>query len=305
MPAEGSILVTGATGFLGRAVCAELHRRGLPFAAFARARARARWHEDRGVPLRLGDLSDGKACREAVAGQHTVLHLAAAADVSAHEINRRVNIDGLVQMLDASRAEGIARFVFVSSNCAGREHRDAYGETKLEGEALVRNSGLEHTILRPTMIYGRGSKEFDTFAGIIRWSPVVPLIGSGLNLIQPVYLGDAVNVLLSALHEPICAGKTYDLAGQTPISFDDMVHRVASALGRRRRLLLHIPAPPLLWAARLLGQLVTHVPLTVDQVMAFLQNTSVDLEPLRRDLGFVPRPLDAGLRAVFGDGEET
>jgi NADH dehydrogenase len=294
------ILVTGATGFLGGHLGREIRRRGLPFVAFARSRERARELQGHGVEVRFGELSDLEACRAAVRGIDVVVHLAAAADVSDPATNRRVNLEGLGHLLLACGESGVERFVFVSSTCAGRIRRDAYGETKLQGERLVRGAGLPFVILRPTMIYGPGSQEFETFVRVIRHSPVVPLIGSGRNRVQPVFVGDAVGVLLDLAESDVVLGRTYDLAGASSVTFDALVRLVASTLGVRRRLLLHVPSPPVLAAARLLGALFTHVPLTVDQVLAFVQDTAVDLEPLRRDLGFVPLTLEEGLPRVLG-----
>ncbi len=210
-------------------------------------------------------------------------------------MNRRVNVDGLANVIRACQRNGVAQFLFVSSTCAGRRIRDAYGETKLRGEELVRQSGLRFTILRPTMIYGRGSKEFDTFVGAIRWSPVVPLIGAGRSVVQPVYLGDAVAAILEVIGNPKTAGKTYDLAGATSVSIAGLVRLVCQTLGLRRRIILPVPVAPALLAARVLGRLMRHVPITVDQVMAFTQATVVDIEPLREDIGFAPKDLAEGL----------
>jgi nucleoside-diphosphate-sugar epimerase len=296
---RASVLVTGATGFLGRHLADELRRRGIAFAAMARSAEKARGYLEQGIEVSWGDVRDAAACAEAVRGRQVVVHLAAAADVSSPAVNQSVNIDGLRTILRASRESGVGRFLFVSSTCAGRKLRDAYGETKLQGETLVKESGLVFTILRPTMIYGRGSKEFGTFVRVIQRSRVVPLIGPGRNLVQPVLIDDAVGAMLALMHAPVASGRTYDLAGATPISFDDFVRLVCATLGLRRRILLHLPVGPMLVSARALGWVATHVPLTVDQVLAFVQDTVVDLEPLRRDIGFAPRTLAEGLALVL------
>jgi NADH dehydrogenase len=297
---DGSrILVTGATGFLGGYLCREMHRRRLDFAVLARSPARTRWHVENGVPVHWGDITAKDACVSALAGRDVLIHLAAAADVSDPAVNRRVNIDGLQNVLRAAQDGGVKRIVFLSSTCAGRGLRDAYGDTKLEGEGLVRASGLAFSILRPTMIYGRGSKEFDTFINTIRWSPIVPIIGTGRNVVQPVHVDDAVEAILRAVHDPKALGNTYDLAGATSISFDDFVGLVRRTLRLTPRLVVHLPVAPVLAGVRLLGRCFTHVPISVDQVMAFVQDTTVDLGPLQRDLGLVPRGLPEGLALVL------
>jgi nucleoside-diphosphate-sugar epimerase len=293
------ILLTGATGFLGSYVSREMRRRELDFAVMARSAEKARWHREAGVAVCWGDVTSLDDCRKAVAGRDVVVHLAAAADVSDAAVNRRVNLGGLENVLRASEEARVDHLVFLSSTCAGRKHRDAYGETKLEGEGRVRAAKVPFTILRPTMIYGRGSKEWGTFVNAIRWSPVVPIIGSGRNVVRPVYVGDAVEAIVRAAVAPEALGQTYDLAGPTSISFDDLVRLVRRTKRLGPRLLVHLPVAPMLAAARLLGRVMTHVPLSVDQVMSFIQDTEVDIAPLERDLGVRPRPLDEGLPLVL------
>jgi nucleoside-diphosphate-sugar epimerase len=278
---SGRILVTGATGFLGGYLCREMLQRGMRFCAFARSKTKARHLLDFGIEVATGDLENAKACGDAA-------------------VNERVNVGGLRNIVSACREQGVRRFVFISSTCAGRPRRDAYGETKRLGEEIVRESGLEFTILRPTMIYGAGSKEFATFVNVIRFSPIVPLIGSGRNVIQPVFVGDAVGAILDVLARTACVGRTYDLAGGTRVSFNAFVLLVRRTLGLGPRVVLHVPAPPMIAAARWLGRFAVHVPLTVDQVMAFIQDTQVDLMPLTRDIGFAPRGLEEGLRLALG-----
>ena len=301
-PRDGRVLLTGATGFLGSHLGREMLRRGVPFSVLARSPRRAAFYLEQGVDVRLGDVTRPGDCRQALRGCRSLVHLAAAADVSDAAFNRAVNVDGLRHVLDACREEGVRRVVFLSSTCAGRPLRDAYGETKLEGESLVRESGLEATILRPTMIYGRGSKEFSTFVNVVRWSPVVPLVGDGRKVVQPVHVDDAVGAVLGCLTSAATVGGTYDVAGPAPVSFDGLVGLVRRTLGLGPRLVLHVPPAPVLLLARALGAVLTHVPVSVDQVLAFLQDTVVDIAPLRRDLGFAPRPLETGLAQVLRGG---
>lgn len=287
------LLLTGASGFVGGHVARALHARGVGFRAFARSARGGDWFAATGVPVVRGDIADPDACRRAVAGCSTVLHLAAAADVSDAAVNRRVNVGGLENLLAAARTAGVRHFVFVSSTCAGRARRDAYGETKRLGEGLVQQGGVPFTIVRPTMIYGAGSKEWDTFVGVIRHSPLVPIFGTGRRVVQPVWVGDAVAALVAlAGGEP--RGRVFDLAGPAPVSFDALVHAVARALGVRRRI-VHVPVAPVLLLARALGRLATHVPLTVDQVLAFTQDTQVDPGPLMREIAHTPVPIEVGL----------
>jgi len=293
------ILVTGATGFLGGHLTREMARRGLEFCALVRRSSDTTALEELKVPLRTGDVTDLASVREALQGCQAIIHLAAAADVSDPKTNEKVNCGGVRHLIEAATATGVRRVLFLSSTCAGRKLRDAYGETKLQGERLFQESPLDVTIFRPTMIYGAGSKEFSRFVNTVRRCPVVPLVGPGTFHIRPGFVDDVVPAILSALETPQSIGKTYDIAGADRITFVELVREVARLLGRRRAI---VPVPPSLCmlGARVLGKLMARPPITVDQVMAFLQDTEVDIRPAQEELGFSPRPLTDGLREVLG-----
>jgi NADH dehydrogenase len=256
--------------------------------------------EAAGATLIEGDLLDPSSLARAVQGCSAVIHLAAVADSSDPDINERVNVGGSRSLARACRDANVRRIVNVSSTCAARPLQDAYGETKLRAEREFDLDGLRVTHLRPTMMYGLGSKEFDLFAGIIRRAPRVPIPGDGSSRLRPVFVGDAVELLLRVLDRDEAAGRTYDVAGPETISFNDFIGAVGRAMGRTSKP-LHIPASVALFGARILGRLMAHPPINVDQVMAFLQDTEVDIEPARRDFAWDPRPLEEGLAELFGD----
>ena len=293
------ILVTGASGFVGRHLVPELLRRGRQVRVMVRRAERGRELQDAGAALILGDLLSPPSLLRAVRGCGAVIHLAAVADSSDEELNHRVNVEGTRALAEACLAQGVRRVLNVSSTCAGRRLQDAYGRTKLQAEAELDDPALDVTHLRPTMIYGHGSAEFDLFAGLVRRLPRVPIPGDGSARLRPVHVDDAVELLIAALDEPRAVGRTYDVAGPETLPFDDFVAAVGRAQGRRRRA-LHVPAGLALAGARGLGRIMDHPPINVDQVMAFLQDTEVDIEPASRDLGWSPRPVQEGLSQLFG-----
>lgn len=293
------ILITGATGFLGGYLCREMFKRGINYSIFIRSPQKAKWFYEQNIEVFRGDISNFEQCRQALENQDILIHLAAATDISNPQINEQINIQGLKNLLQASRQSGIGQIIFLSSTCAGRACRDAYGETKLRGEELLKQSGADFTIFRPTMIYGKGSKEFDLFVQVIKYSPIVPILGSGKNVIQPVFVEDAIEIIIASISNAVAVGQTYDLAGPAPISFDDFVEMIGQILALRRRTIIHLPAAPFLSMSKLLGKFFSHVPITVDQVLAFTQNTEVDLNPIRQDFNYSPRTLSEGLALVL------
>lgn len=288
------LLVTGASGFVGRHLIPHLLESGYHVRAMVRPASDRSHLGDPRIEIVHGDLKDPSSLRECVRGRDGVIHLAAATDISDAEENRQLNVDGPASLVRACQEEDVSRVVAFSSHCAGREKQDAYGRTKLEGERVFDGSGLKVTHLRPTMICGPGSKEFRTFLQIVDTLPIVPVIGPGTYRLRPCLVEDVVPLVTRCLEREETVGRTYEVAGLESPSMRELITLVAHIRGKRRRI-VSVPARLCLAGARLLGSVMTHTPLSVDQVMAFLQHTEADIEPARRDLGFSPGPLEKGL----------
>ncbi|MCO4769654.1 MAG: NAD(P)H-binding protein [Deltaproteobacteria bacterium] len=293
------VLVTGASGFVGLRLVPWLRSRGWPVRAMVRKRQRAASLTATGADIVVGDLLDPSSLQAACAGVHTIIHLAAVADSSDEELNRSVNVGGSRNLGDAASGAGVRRIINFSSTCAGRTLRDAYGETKRLAEAELERDDVAVTHLRPAMIYGEGSKEWDLFVAVVRRLPAVPIPGTGRSILRPVFVEDLLDLVGRVLDRDVAAGRTYDVAGPAPVTTGDLVELVGQYQGLRRRV-VPLPAGPIILGARVLGKLTERPFVNVDQVMAFLQDTVVDIEPARRDLGFDPRPLEEGLAEVFG-----
>ncbi len=289
------ILVTGATGFVGRSLVPHLAQ-GWSVRGLARDPSAA----PSGFEVVQGDLLDPASLTRACAGVDVVVHLAAVADSSDEELNQRVNVGGTAALARACLDAGVGRVVNFSSTCAGRRLRDAYGETKRLAEQELDHPELRVTHLRPAMIYGPGSKEWDLFVGVVRRAPVVPIPGSGQSILRPVHRDDVLDLVTKVIERDAAALGTYDVAGPAPVTTTELVEAVARAMGLQRRV-IPLPAGPVVLGARILGRLMERPFVNVDQVMAFLQDTEVDIEPARRDLGFDPRPLIEGLDDVLGE----
>lgn len=293
MPAR-TILVTGAAGFIGSYLLPHLLAEGASVVAGVRDPARCRMHANGRLRIVRADLGDPASLLAATAECDAVVHLAAATDVSDRAVNRRSNVDGVRNLVRACETRGLRRLIHFSTHCAGRKLRDAYGETKLEGEQLALASRLDTTVLRPTMVCGRGSKEFETFVTLVRRLPVIPVIGPGTFALRPSLVEDVVPLVSRALSNPATVGRTYEIAGADAYTFRTLVDLVAGLLGKRRRV-LSVPPGLVMPFVRLAGALTVHTPVAVDQLLALLQDTEADIEPARRDLDFRPRPLASGL----------
>ena len=292
------ILITGATGFVGFHIARALTRAGRPFRALARPTSDTSALSAMGAELAMGDLLDPASLRRACRGCGAVIHLGGAADVADPEVNRRVNVDGTANLAAACHQAGVRRLLFFSTNCAVRELQDAYGQTKLQAEQLLRGFDLDLRIFRPAMMYGEGSREFATFVHMVARAPLVPVPGDGEHLLRPIFIDDAVAAALAAVDRDDVDGRVYDIIGPEPITLNALIQLTARHLGKHRRP-LHIPLKLIFWGAVALGKVWRHPVVTPDQVLGFAQDTTGDPSPLATDLDVIPRGMAQGMEALF------
>lgn len=206
----GRLFVTGIGGLVGSAVAEELERRGLSAAALVRSEVAL----PDGVDAVYGDLTAPHTFRERLRGSDAVLHIAAATGTAPPETLRAVNVDGTAALVDAARAAGVRRFVFVSSIAAAFEDLDRYpyGASKRDAETRVRESGVPFVIARPTVVLGPGSPILERFRQLASL-PLSPLPGPGTARIQPIDVRDLAACLLDMAAGNGAAGARPDAEG--------------------------------------------------------------------------------------------
>jgi NADH dehydrogenase len=174
-----------------------------------------------------------------------------------------------------------------------------YGRTKRMADRLLLDSGIPVTILRPSLVYGPGTRGvFVKLADLVRRLPVVPVVGEGTWSLRPVFVDDLVSVIVEVLDRPELAGRVYDVGGPESVSFNALVAAIAAAAGRRART-VHLPLRMAFGMAWVMERLLPRPPLTTDNVRGAVTDARCDPRPLERD-GRAPRtPLAVGLsRAV-------
>ena len=183
------VLVTGATGFVGREVVRQLRKGGQAICILARSRTSARAQEavsSYGAEVYVGDVLDAASLDGALSGMDAVIHLVGIIIEVGESTFENVHSRGTGNIVAAARQAGVKRFVHMSALGTRANAASRYHQTKWAAEELVRRSGLDFTIFRPSLIYGPEDQFVNMFARIIRLSPVVPLIGSPSARFQPV-----------------------------------------------------------------------------------------------------------------------
>ncbi len=278
-------LVTGASGFLGHAICAELHSRGHEVGALVRRPG----SEPEGTVAFAGDLGDRVALRETVkqAGPDCVIHLAAeiATQRDPAKINE-VNVEGTHRLLEACNALDSPRFLFVSTVVTGDASgtvldenstlpvQTTYGRSKQQGERLVRASGLPSVIIRPSHVYGPGGWYAEEIVKRLRQPGRFVVIGSGQNVWDVVRVEDVASACVEAA-ERAPDGSLYHVVDDEPISYYEFVALTAQALG------VGPPRRVPEWLASRVGG--------ADPVRAVIRSARSSNARIRRELGWEPR----------------
>ena len=136
----------------------------------------------------------------------------------------------------------------------------------------------------------------------MRKLPVMPVVGSGRELMRPVYVADAASAALDCLENPATIGKTYMIGGRDEISLNEFLAKLGAAAGARRPA-IHLPIPVALLIARALGLITKNPPLTVDNVLGVKQVQRVEIGPAQADFGFDPIGFAEGLKRTFARKE--
>jgi uncharacterized protein YbjT (DUF2867 family) len=293
------ILVTGGTGFVGPKIVHALRGRELPVRALVRnpagrsASTLAAW----GVELARGDVTDAASLRRAVAGCHTVVHLVAIRQGRPEEF-RRLMEEATRDLVAAAKDAGVRRFVLMSALGTTEETKDSvpYYHAKWEMERTVKTSELEHVIFRPSFVFGGDGGILTTFRKLAKLTPVTPIIGSGEQRIQPIWVDDVGAYFAAAVDKAEAAGRTFELGGPDAVSWNEFWARLKRTLHQRRPS-IHVPIGLMRVNALLTERLPGNIPLTRDLLtMLELGDNTVSNDDAVRTFGIPLMPLDEQLR---------
>jgi NADH dehydrogenase len=239
------ILVSGGTGFVGSAIVKELARRSENVAVLGRDHGKIREKLGDGVESRAGDVREPASLAAAFAGVDVVVN---AVQFPGSPIeNRRkgftfedVDLKGTRNQVDAAKASGVRRFVYISGVGAAKDSAKHWFRYKWEAEEYVKRSGMEWVVLRPTWVYGPGDVSLNRFLAFAKVLPFIPMFGNGKQDMQPVFIDDVARVAADAAVKPEAANQLFELGGPEVMSMNDVV-RTALEIRGKKRALFHQP----------------------------------------------------------------
>jgi nucleoside-diphosphate-sugar epimerase len=311
-------VVTGATGFLGSVLVTELVKRQQPVRILVRDEQKARQHFGDSVTIIPGDITETVHVQRAVAGASTIYHLAGRLyhpSIPA-ELYQQTHVEGTRILLKACQGQPqLQRIVHVSTTGvygvtgempaaedAPFAPTNPYEATKLEGEQIALNAyqelGLPVTVVRPGLVYGPGDLHLLSFFVAIK-KGLFRVIDGGKAFLHPVYIDDLVAALLLCAERPQAPGRSYNIAGERPVTVRELATAIAHALGKE---------PPVgsipLWLANLASDIFAftpgikgeQAPLTRSRVKFLTHSRIYDMSRARSELGYTPKvTLEEGM----------
>ncbi len=291
------ILVTGGTGFVGRHVVHALRAAENDVRVLVRDRRKGARVEGWGATLAEGDVTDAGSLSAAAEGCDTVVHLVAIRQGKEEQF-RRVMVEGTRDLLAAARAAGVGRFVQMSALGTSEEAKDLvpYYRAKWETEQLVEASGIPHVIFRPSFVFGTDGGILPTFVKLARLAPVTPIIGSGRQRIQPIWVDDVAEYFARAVDLDAASGRTFELGGPDVVSWNEFWERLKRAR-RSRRPSVHVPVRLMRLNALVTERVPGDIPLTNDLLTMLEHGDNVVSDPAAVETFGIPLvPLDEQLR---------
>ena len=287
---EELVTVFGGDGFIGRYVCEYLFRSGVRVWVASRDPRNSYFIQPLGQVGQFGfvkaDITKPVAVREALKSATAAINLCGTFGKRMHA----THVDGARNVAEAAVEAGVDALVHISAIGASAESPSAYGKTKAEGEALVREAFPTATLVRPSLVFGPEDALFNRFAGMARLMPIMPVV-CGDTRFQPVYVGDLADAVMAASARQDAIGVVYELGGPRVWQFRELLAYILKETGRKRRL-VDIPIGLARLQARFM-ELVPGKPLTRDQLLMLQQdNVAAADMPGLHELGIVPTPVE-------------
>ena len=293
-----TVLVTGPTGFLGRRVVNKLIDHSYQVRCLVHSPGRERMFPQDSVDVYYGDVNDPNALESAIQGVDQVIHLVAVIRRSRTATYGGVNRAGVENVVAAAKAAGsVQQFVHISAVGAVNNPEFPYLQSKWQGEQAVINSGLPYTIIRPSIVFGQGDELLNSLAALVRLFPLVPVISSGRNRLQPIWVDDLAQCISLSLSRHDLQGHVLELGGPEQLSYNQIVGAVARTMGKRR-LRLHVPMWIMRISVALMQVFMTRPPINSEMLNMMRVRNVAELGMVEQTFGFTPVSLESNIDFV-------
>ena len=291
------IFLTGGTGFVGSEVLGQLLSAGHTVRCLVRGGSEGKLPIREGVEVRLGDVVEPQSLKGILEGCDAVIHLVGVIrEVPSRGVTfSRLHFEATRNMVEAAISQGVKRFMQMSANGTRPQAESPYHRSKWQAEEAVRDSELEWTIFRPSLIFGPEDEFVNLLAGLVRKLPLVPVIGNGRYRMTPVAVQDVARSFVAALEKKETVGQLYHCCGPEALTYDQVLDLVGKALGKKRVRKFHHPVC-LVKPFIALFDSIPQFPITRAQLTMLLEGNVCDPEPWGKTFGIKPVPFFEGIR---------
>lgn len=296
------ILVTGGLGVMGTTLVQGLLKQGEKVRVLD---IPGHPHKERlagfDVEVMFGDVQNPEDVEKAMQGVDTVFHLAAVLISKDPSVFRKVNVEGTRNLVQSAARQKVEHFIFVSSISVTYPYTTPYSISKRDCEQIVRSPdhGMKWTIIRPSLAYNSyGGQEFMMFLQYLKRFPIVPFIGSGKALKNPVHVDDLMKGFLAVPHNEKAFNKVYNFCGSEEISIWNLAKLMLRHQGIRKPFLA-IPIPLAKLAALFMALCMEAPPLTRNAIAGITQNANPDWSETQKDLNYHPIGITEGMEKAF------
>jgi nucleoside-diphosphate-sugar epimerase len=278
------VFVTGGTGFTGSHVVPLLLKKGYEVRCLHRPGSDRSILPQPTIKWALGDVSDSQALSASMQGTDALVNIASLGFGHADSILR------------AAKDAGIQRAIFVSTTAIFTQLNPKSKKVRIAAELAIETSGLRYTILRPTMIYGSPrDRNMWRLIRFMRYSPIIPIFGDGNYLQQPIYVGDVAQAIVNCLCNDQTIGKSYNIAGKVPLTYNQVIDTIARLINRRVWK-IHIPSAPVVSLLRFFERIYLPFPIKAEQVLRLNENKDFKYAEAQRHFGFSTLSFEEGVR---------
>lgn len=294
------VFVTGGTGFVGREIVKQLVAAGYVVRALVREGSGEKLPALANIEVHPGDVTDSASLVGAMQGCDAVIHLVGIIrEFPGRGVTfKKMHVSASENILEACVEQEVKRYLHMSSNGTGKDGSTNYHKTKWQAEQLVRESGLDWTIFRPSLIFGPGSEFVKMLTELIRRVPVVPVIGDGQYRMQPVAVEQVAQSFVKALKMPETIGQTYHQGGGASYSYDEILDLTAQGMGREKAMKIHQPLFIIKPMIKLL-QGFEQFPITEDQLKMLIEGNVCDPTEWAGAFDLVPISYAEGIGACL------
>jgi uncharacterized protein YbjT (DUF2867 family) len=258
------IFITGGTGFVGSYLVKHLLQKGYKLRLLARIKGSSIGSDNPNIEFVKGNVLDSNVLKESMKGCKTVINCVGIIIESKDQTFQKMHFQAVKELVNAAKTNSAEKIIHISALGTSSEPVSEYFRTKYEGEQLIKNSGMKYTIFRPSLLFGKGDNFFPVLKKLASL-PITPVIGSGTNRFQPLFIGDLIKCMGMSIEDVRTDNKIFEIGGPKVYTFLEILGIVSKILGKNLHK-VNIPVFIMKVFASVFDKLLRQPPITRDQL---------------------------------------